>query len=273
MIQRKIVRRVPVQKPGVVSRNTGLETLIQQSTGQVSIFHTSWLVIGLPGIGKSTLFSGFEDVLFLVTSEKEVKRLNVPYILIDSWEKMLIVTDKLVDEREKYPYKFIAVDFIDAVWTLCVQAVCKKFNVPHTSDASWGKGSDTVDWYFKAWFSKLIASDYSVLLVSHVNQREVSVDGVMKTKTICTLPPKARTVLFPLVNVIGCMEYRSAWVDDPRLHKKVNVNRRVISFQGNEYIEAKDRDSALPTSEIVLSKDPKVNYQMFKEYYEGKRQK
>lgn len=240
---------------------------IKQSSGKVSIYKTAWCVIGPPGVGKSTLFSGFEDCLFLVTSEKEVQRLNVPYIHIDSWEKMLNVTDELVNNRDKYPYKFIAIDFVDAVWTLCIIAVCEKLGVQHTSDAAYGKGVDTVDQYFKKWVTTLIASDYGVLFVSHVNQKDVISQGGTFTKTVCTLPPRARLILFPLVNVIGCMEYRTVKVQKGA--KVALVKKRVISFEANEYIEAKDRDGVLP-NEIVLDKDPKKNFEMFKRYYEGK---
>lgn len=270
--KRELVKRERIGLSNRPSRPSGMLLDIQQSTGRPSIYKTSWCVIGPPGIGKSTLFSGFEDCLFLVTSEKEVGSLHVPYILIDSWEKMLEITDELVNNRQKYQYKFIVVDFIDAVWTMCAIAVCEKLGVAHYTDAQWGKGSDTLDNYFKKWFTTLIASDYGVLCVSHVNQKDVMVGGGTITKTICTLPPRARTVIFPLLNVIGCIEYRTVKVPNTATGKIEMVRKRVISFEGNEYIEAKDRDGVLPT-EIVLMRDPKNNFTIFKEYYEGKRVK
>ena len=88
MLQKRVIAKK-------ASSNSGGGLNIQQSEGKVSIYKTAWCVIGPPGVGKSTLFSGFDNVLYLVTSEKEVGRLKVPYILIDSWEKMLSVTDEL----------------------------------------------------------------------------------------------------------------------------------------------------------------------------------
>lgn len=267
-----IVQRKPgtVIRPNVRTVSGGLD--IQQSTGQVSIYKTTWMIIGLPGSGKSTLASGFEGCLFLCTSEKEVGSLKVPYIVIDSWEKILAITDELLSNRQKYlQYKYIVIDFIDAAWTLCVTAVCEKLKITHQSEAAYGKGTDTIDGYFKQWITRLVASEYGIVFISHVNQKDVIVAGGTITKTICSLPPRARMILFPLVNVIGCIEYKN--IKQTNASGKVEIaKKRVISFEGNEYIEAKDRDSVLPV-EIVLSRDGKTNFERFKDYYEGRRKR
>lgn len=261
-------RRV-VNRP--VVRSNALQ--IQHSSGRANIYKTSWIVLGLPKIGKSTLCAGFEGCLFLCTSEKEVGSIDVDYMVIESWEKLMNITDELINNRIKYEqYKFIAIDFIDAVWTLCVIAVCEKLGVPHTSDAAYGKGVDTVDSYFKGWVTTIVASDYTILFVSHVVQKDVIVKGGSVTKTICSLPPRARNILFPLVNVIGCIEYKTIQSPSSTSGKIALTKRRVISFEGNEYVEAGDRDGVLP-NEIILAKDPKVNFQVFKDYYDGRRVK
>jgi len=227
----------------------------------------------LPGSGKSTLAGGFEDCLFLVTSEKEVGSLQVPYVLVDSWLSVMDITDELINNRQKYAqYKYIVVDFVDAVWTMCAIATCAKLEVVHVTDAQWGKGSDTLDNFFKKWATTLIASSYGIVFISHVVQKDVVTSGGMVTKTVCSLPQRARNLLFPLVNVIGCIEYKSLKVVDKVTGKAVIAKKRVISFEGNEYIEAKDRDGVLP-SEIILEKDGKKNFATFKDYYEGRRKK
>lgn len=269
MLQRKALVKRSI--PGRPVSSGGLD--IQQSTGQVSIYDTTWLLIGLPGVGKSTLGSGFEGALVLCTSRKEVGSLKVPFLLIDSWERVLEITDELINNRQKYSqYKFLVIDFIDAAWTLCVIAVCEKLGVPHQSDAAYGKGTDTIDGYFKRWITTLVASDYGIVFISHVNQKDVIVSGGTVTKTICSLPVRARMILFPLVNVIGCMDYKTVKVPNTVTGKIEMIRKRVIDFEGSEYIEAKDRDGVLP-NEIVLFKDPKKNFELFKDYYEGRRSK
>jgi hypothetical protein len=245
--------------------------VIEQSTGQVSIYDTTWLLIGLPGVGKSTLGSGFDSALVLCTSKKEVGSLIVPFILIDSWEKVLEITDELINNRQKYiQYRYLVIDFVDAVFTMCIAAVCEKLGVSHQSDAAYGKGTDTIDGVFKRWVTTLVASGYGIVFISHVNQKDVIVQGGTITKTICSLPVRARMILFPLVNVIGCMEYRNVKQLNTVAGKNEIVKKRVISFDGNEYIEAKDRDGVLP-NEIVLFRDPKKNFELFKDYYEGRK--
>jgi hypothetical protein len=184
---------------------------------------------------------------------------------------MLATTDELINNKHKYSYKFIVVDFIDAVWTMCAVSVCTKLGVAHYTDAQWGKGSDTLGNYFKKWLTTLIASDYGVMCISHVNQKDVIQAGGTITKTVCTLPNKAREVLFPLLNVVATMEYRRVKVPNKVSGKVELQTKRVINFEGNEYIEAKDRDSCLP-KELVLVKDSKKNFERFKSYYENKRQ-
>lgn len=265
----QLARRTIVKKPTVSSH----VLQIQHSEGRASIYKTSWIILGLPKIGKSTLASGFDGCLFLCTSEKEVGSIDVDYMVINSWEKLMDITDELVNNRERYEqYKFIAIDFIDAVWTLCVIAVCDKLKVSHTSDAAYGKGVDTVDTYFKRWVTTIVASDYTILFVSHVVQKDVIVSGGTVTKTICSLPPRARNILFPLVNVIGCIEYKTIHAPNNNTGKIDLVKKRVISFEGNEYVEAGDRDGVLP-KEIILLKDAKANFQVFKDYYDGRRVK
>ena len=200
ILQKKILVKRTISRPAVSSNTLQIE----QSTGQVSIYETTWLIIGLPGIGKSTLASGFEDALVLCTSKKEIGSLVVPFLLIDSWEKLMEVTDELLNNRQKYSqYKYLVIDFIDAVFTMCITAVCEKLGVSHQSDSAYGKGTDTIDGYFKRWVTTLVASDYGIVFISHVVQKDVIVSGGTVTKTICSMPVRGRNILFPLVNVIG----------------------------------------------------------------------
>ena len=265
---RMILQKRPLVKKPMINRPVSKGLDIQHSTGQVSIFKTTWMIMGLPGSGKSTLASGFEGCLFLCTSEKEVGSLKVPYLLIDSWEKVLSIADELINNRPKYSeYKFLVIDFVDALWTMAAIAVCEKLGVAHQTDTQWGKGSDTLDNYFKKFITSLIASDYGIIFISHVIQKEVVTTGGMVTKTICSLPQRARNLLLPLINVIGCIDFKSIKQLNVTTGKTEIIRKRVISFSGSEYIEAKDRDGVLP-AEMILVKDSKKNFELIKSYYD-----
>ena len=155
---------------------------------------------------------------------------------------------------------------------MVISAVCEKLGVSHQSDAAYGKGTDTIDGVFKRWITEIVASDYGIIFVSHVIQKDVIVQGGTVTKTICSMPVRGRNILFPLVNVIGCMEYKTVKVPNTATGKIELVRKRVISFTGSEYVEAKDRDGILP-DEVILSKDAKKNFETFCDYYEGRKVK
>ena len=247
-------------------RKGGLQ--IQQSSGQVNIYHSAWCIIGPPGVGKTTLASGFDGNLFLCTSEKELSRLTTDYILIDTWEKVLETTDELINNRQSYEqYKFLTIDFTDAVWELCRIASNQKLKVVHETDASYGKGSGMIKSFFREWVNKLVASGYGLIFISHVTEVDSFSSGGMVKKTVCTLHKNAREILFPLINILGCIEYRSV-KEMSTLGKPQIVRKRVMTFQATEYVEAKDRDNVFP-DELVLFKDQVKNFQMFKEYYTG----
>ena len=239
----------------------------------MNIYNTAWCIIGPPGVGKTTLASGFEGVLYLCTSEKELSRLTTDYILIDSWERALDTVDELVNNRQKYEqYKFLVIDFTDAIWEMCRVASNEKLKVVHESDAQWGKGSGMIRAFFKQWVNKLIASAYGVIFISHVTEVDsFSSSGTVK-KTVCTLHKNAREILFPLINVLGCIEYQSVKGINAVTGKPEIQQKRVMVFEATEYVEAKDRDGIFP-SKLTLFKDPKKNFEMFKDYYEGKRVK
>jgi len=266
-----ILQKNPLVKKPMINRPVSKGLDIQHSTGHVDIYQTTWLIMGLPGIGKSTLASGFDGALVLCTSKKEIGSLKVPYLLIDTWGKALEIFDELINNRSKYSeYKFIVIDFIDALFTLCISAVCEKLGVSHQSDSAYGKGIDTIDGVFKRMITTLVASDYGIIFVSHVVQKDVVTIGGMTTKTICSLPQRARNLLFPLVNVIGCIEYKNIKIMNVIQGKMEIVKKRVISFEGSDYVEGKNRDGLLP-EELILLRDPKQNFQIFKEFYDGKR--
>ena len=254
---------IPSQRKG------GLQ--IQQSSGKVDIYNSTWCLIGPPGVGKTTIASGFDGNLFLCTSAKELSRLTTDYILIDTWETMLETTDELINNRKNYAqYKFLTIDFTDAVWEMCRIASNAKLKVVHEQDASYGKGSGMIKSFFREWVNKLVSSGYGVIFISHVTEVDSFSSGGMVKKTICTLHKNAREVLFPLINVLGCIEYRSVKEMSAITGKPMIVRKRVLVFEATEYVEAKDRDGIFP-SELVLVKDPKANFQIFKDYYEGRR--
>ena len=102
--------------------------------------------------------------------------------------------------------------------------------------------------------------------------RDVITSGKVVTKTISTLPDRARKIILPLISNIGYISVESIKVKDRVTGKMKFVDRRCISFEPTEVLEAGNRDDVLP-SVMPLPKDSKKSYQLFKDYYTGAKVK
>ena len=244
---------------------------IEQSDGTPDIDDSSWVFFGPPKIGNTTLAHGFPQSIFLATSAREVKAIKTPFMLIDTWEKTLESTKDLVNTSRR-KYKHIAVDVVDSTWTNCIKYVCKGLDIKHPSEAGYGRGVDMIDLEFKKWIGDLVASDYGLIFISHLQTKEIIKDGRPITKTVSTLPDRARRIILPLISNIGCIEILSRKVIDRNTNKASWIEYHGISFEPSESLEAGSRDGVLPAT-LPLSKDPRISYQLFKDYYTGRRKK
>lgn len=239
--------------------------IVETSDGIVPIEQTTWFFFGPPKIGKSTLASGFPHNMFFVTSKKEVQALKTTYTLVDTWDKVVEATDAMLKKKRR-DHRYITIDYVDAVFTSCIEEVCKRLKIKHPSEAGYGKGVDSVDLEFKKWVKKLIASEYGIIFISHLQTKEVITPGGTITKTISTLPDRARKAIIPLVSNIGAIEIESVKKRDPDTGKLVFKSRRVINFEPTPFLEAGRRDGVLP-EKLTLFKDPKRSYEQFANYY------
>lgn len=244
---------------------------IHESSGDVDLEKSAFFFFGPPKIGKSTTASGWPNCIYLCTSTKEVKRLKVPYILVNTHQKLVTAVDYLIENRKRLKHKTIVLDFIDAMWTNCVTHVCKKLKIDHPSEAGYGKGVDMIDLEFKKAMTKLIGSEYGCVFISHFQIKEVQTMNGTVTKTVSTLPERARKIIIPLVSVIGFIDFKTVKYKDEDGKLKYK-KKRVITFEPSEFLEAGDRDGYLP-SEIPCFSDPKKTYELIESYYTGKRHK
>lgn len=248
------------------------EVILKQSEGNVNLEETAFFFFGPPKIGKSTTASGWPNCLFLCTSEKEVKKLKVPYILVNSHEKLRNAIDEITSGKFKNKYKGIKTlvfDFVDAMYTNCQVHVCKKLRIDHASEAGYGKGVDMIDFEFKKVFNKAINSRFGCVFISHFQTKEVSTMHGTVTKVVSTLPERARKIIIPLVSVIGFIDYETVKIKTEEGKTKYK-KKRVITFEPSEFLEAGDRDGYLP-SKIPCFKNAKKTYELIEDYYTGRK--
>ncbi len=231
------------------------------SAGVASLDKIRLLIYGPPKIGKSTLAAGWPHAVFL-TTEKRHETLKIYPKEIKSWEQFKAVVATII--KGKHNFKTIVIDTVDILFKLCNDAMCEQLNIDHVSDEGWGKGYDIIGNEFEREINKLFLTDYGVILISHTKTQDLTNTSGKYTKIIPTLPNLGRRVILPKVSVIGYMRLKSVKVD-----KNNYEERRVISFEPSEFVEAGDGDGYLP-NELPVYKDSKKTYALFKKYYDKK---
>jgi len=244
--------------------------VIEESSGRAKLLESAWLLFGPPKIGKTTFASGFPKTVYLCTSKKEISRIKTPFILVNTHKKLIDAVDYLLENKKRLEYQVIVFDFVDAMWTNCEQHVCKKLKIEHASEAGYGKGVGMIDTEFRKVVNRVIGSGYGCIFISHMQIKEVQTMGGVVTKTVTSLPDRARKIIIPLVSVIGYIDFETIKTKDEITGKVEYKKKRVISFEPSEFLEAGDRDGYLPIK-LSLAKDPKKTYETISAYYKGEK--
>lgn len=253
-----------------MSEENGVD--IQESSGRPKLSESAWILFGPPKIGKTNMASGWPNSIFLCTSQKEIAKIKTPYVLVNTHQKLKNAVDYLVKNRKRLGYKVVILDFVDAMWSNCETFICKKLKIDHPSEAGYGKGVGMIDKEFGKVINQLIGSGYGIVIISHMQIKDIQTMKGPVTKTITSLPDRARKIIIPLVSVIGYIDFETIKVKDKETGKTTYEKKRMISFEPSEFLEAGDRDGFLP-SKISCYRDPKKTYQIIAEYYNGDRVK
>lgn len=245
---------------------------IRNSKGEVDLHETAWMIFGPPKIGKSKFASGWPHVIYLVTSKKEIARIKAPYILVNTHKKLMAAVDYLIENKKVLDHRVVVFDFVDAMYSNAETYICQKLKIEHPSEAGYGKGVGMIDKAFGKVINQMIGSGYGCIFISHMQIKEVTTIGGTVTKTVTSLPERARKILIPLVSVIGYIDFESVKKKDEETGKVKFIQQRMISFEPSEFLEAGDRDGYLPPK-IRCFEDPKKTYQVIEDYYSGKKTK
>lgn len=248
----------------------------------ISINSLRWLLIGEPKIGKTTLLSGFPNLLLLAT-EKRYTAHDFHVVNVISWKKeptmkygiepngvQNVAFVEIIDEicKGKHEFKTIAIDTIDVLTTLCVDHVCRHFKIKHVSDLGFGKAYDMIKAELNAELNKLFMTSYGLIFTSHVKTREIiKPQGGTLTKMTSSLINQARDVVHPKVSAIGLMKATTIKLADNKFKEE-----RVISFKPSELEEVGDGDGVMPPM-VITSSNPKETYELIKKCYEDNAKK
>lgn len=251
---------------------------IRVTKGRADLRRSRWFLSGEEKIGKSILASGWPNALFGATEQRHNHIKDAHVVDLVDWNKYkgddgrtncIDFVKQLQSRSFQKEYNTIVIDVVDLTYEWCVIDVCKDRKIEHRSDEGFGKGYDIVDQEYKKWFYELLSLPYGLIFISHTKIVEVNTMHGTKSKLISTLSDRARRIIYPHMGVICMMHYDL--VDTSKgAEKSKFINKRVLSFGGNEYLEAGDGEGYLP-KRIVCYKDPRDTFDEIEDYYEGRK--
>lgn len=198
----------------------------------------SVLLYGAHKSGKSELCSQADHALFLAT-EPGLNHLDVYQIPISTWDEILLAAKEIA--AGQHDFRTIIIDTVDNAYRMCADYVCAKFKIAHESDLEYGKGYALVNAEFHRVINKLALLPYGLFLVSHAQEKEVQTRTGKHTKTIPTLPDKARKLVLGLVDIILFADLEAVTGSDVK-----PAYRRVLRTKPSATYEAGDRTRRLP---------------------------
>lgn len=228
-----------------------LPTEPQKPTADIS--KVTMLIYGQPKIGKSTFCSRFENHLFIAT-EPGLNFLETTNVRCSTWADALDIIEAL--EKQPHNFKTIIIDTVDRLWEACTDSILRKYKINTLADMGYGKGYELAQNEFRSAIRRLEALGLGLVFVSHSTLNEIDT-LIGKQKQFCpTIPPRARAVLEPFVDIIGFCTLETAVGKDGQ-----PVENRIMSFETSNYFEAGDRTGRLK-GRIPLK------YLVFKRLYE-----
>ena len=196
------------------------------------------LTYGATKIGKSTWCSHAESALFLST-EPGLNSLEVFQIPVRSWDELLAACGEIAEGNHQF--KTVILDTVDNAYKMCSEHICRKFKVEHESDLGFGKGYALTNNEFQRVLNKLAFMPCGLYLISHSQETEIETRTGKYTKTVPTLPEKARKIVLGLVDMVLYCDIETTAGPDGKM-----VARRVMRTKPSLNYEAGDRTGRLP---------------------------
>lgn len=198
----------------------------------------SILIYGVPKCGKSEWSSCFPSAIFL-ECEPGLNHLEVFKVPTYSWESFLEAC-KLIAKGD-HKFQTVVIDTVDNAFKMCSEHVCAKHGIEYEGDMAHGKGWALVKNEWHRVLTRLASLPYGLILISHAVDRTIEMRTGEYTKTVPSLPDRARNVVLGLVDMI--------LYGDSVARKDASGNviiDRVLRTKPHPTYEAGDRTGRLP---------------------------
>ena len=126
------------------------------------------IIYGEPGAGKSTLASQFPNML-LVDAEHSSEHIDVPRVLVDSWDALLSV----LSECASCKFDTIAIDTLDVVESFCAAKYAVKILAPKDFGRSFVQLEEIFKEQIMPRLDAIISAGKNVVLLAHNELKKV----------------------------------------------------------------------------------------------------
>lgn len=243
------------------------ETLIlptQRSEVEKRWVAQKFVVIGPPGVGKSSLFSTAERTLY-IACEKGLNHLSVVNIPCRGWSEFKNIGSALTQAKNegKLPYDTIVIDTVDKWIDLGHEEVIergeakfKNIEINTVGDipngAGWAWSTDLIE----NALDKLTDLGVAVVLLGHLESKEVKSPTMSIHKQTISIGGKMGAMICAWADHILSVEARA----------KGNDVSRVVRTQGTTTLEAKSRGAMIPDG-WVWSANIDENYKKLRGFF------
>lgn len=175
----------------------------------------TFLLYGVPKIGKTTVFSSWPKAIFFCTEPGtkglEIFEYNSTNGGIYDWNVFRKGVDLLCSNRGKF--QTVVIDTVDRAYDMCRDWVCKELGIEYPGEDEGGKQDRGISWNkvkteFLTQIHRISQSGHGLCLTSHSKENIIkSRGGEQFSKIIPSMSGQARSVIEAIVDYFFYAEY------------------------------------------------------------------
>lgn len=224
------------------------------------------MIYGSPGVGKTSLVAGRPGTLFLAT-EPGTEFLHASQVYLKDWHHFQGIVDEIVELKAQgvCPYRSVAIDIIDNLSGLCLDAVCAAKGVTYPPENDFGKTWRQIRVVWETQLRRLMEV-VNVTYLTHCSVEKREVKGKVGKKEV--------DVYMPTFKGNKLAQYLDGVVHAVGFISKNDQDQHTINFENLATSGAKDRTGLLSVlGDIVIQVpggDPKAAWAKFADAYRAR---